>query len=493
MLEVKNLTVAVKGKELVRDVSFKIKPGRILAIVGESGSGKSLIAKSILRINNEKNFSYPCGEIIYKKRDILNLLEIDIDFRGKDIALVMQDPFLSLNPVHHIKKQILEMLLKHKNMGKGEAFGLVDKMLKEVGLENVVGCNKIYPHQLSGGQRQRVMIAMSLVVMPEILIADEPTTALDPEMQQEIINLLLRLKKKFKISLIFISHDLTLMRNIADDVLVMSEGRVVEYDETEKVFKNPKQEYTKKLVNALKFSFVKHKLKDDALPVLEVKDLSISYNLGVFLQKKKLNIIDNISFDIMSGETVGLIGDSGSGKSSVARVLLKLQDGVDGIIMFNGIDISALKVEELRKLRRDMQIVFQDPFATLNPKMTIYQIIEEGLKSHQIQERDSVIKRVMEEVGLTEECLMRYPDQFSGGQRQRIAMARALSLSPKFIILDEPTASLDVTAQKELLELLIGLQKKYNLAYLFISHDHHIVDSVAHRKFKIEGKQLIRC
>ena len=489
VLEVKNLSISVKDTNLVRDVSFGVRAGKVLAIVGESGSGKSLIAKSILRINNEKRFSYPKGEVIYKDKNILSLPESSLGFRGKNMGLIMQDPFVSLNPVHHIKKQISEVLIKHKLAHKSKISGLVDEVLNDVGIK--LKNDKVYPHQLSGGQKQRVMIAMSLVAKPDILIADEPTTSLDPDTQQEIIDLLLELKEKYKISLIFISHDLGLVKKIADDVLVLSQGEVCEYGPAQEIFNTPKKGYTKKLVNASKFDFVKNNILPNIPPLLEITDLSISYNLGVFLQRRKLNVIEKSSFNIFPGETVGLVGKSGSGKSSLARSVLKLQDGVKGKILFNGVDLSCLDSEKLRRIRRDMQIIFQDPFATLNPKMTVYQIIEEGLRAHNIENRDNIIRRVIDEVGLDEEHLLRFPSQFSGGQRQRIAMARALSLSPKFIILDEPTASLDVTAQKEVLNLLVKLQNDYNLSYLFISHDHNIINEISHRVMVIKESCLV--
>lgn len=491
ILSVKNLTITVDGSKLVENVSFNLESGKILAIIGESGSGKSLIAKSILRINNENSFSYPRGKIIYQQKDILDLSESQINYRGKNIALITQDPFVSLNPLHHIKKQISESLLHHKLANKKDASDLVNTMLKEVELESLVPCDKIYPHQLSGGQKQRVMIAMSLIAKPEILIADEPTTSLDPRIQQEIIDLLLKLQRKLGISLIFISHDLNLIRKIADNVLVISQGKMVEYNSTKNIFNFPKKAYTKELTNSLKFNFTKNVIRTHNLPLLKVRNLSISYNLGVFLQKQKLTVIDDVSFDILPGETVGLIGSSGAGKSSLARVILKLQKDFTGKIIFNDIDLGSLKSDDLRRLRRDIQIVFQDPFATLNPKMTIYKIIAEGLKAHKIPNREAIINDVIKSVGLKKEYLTRFPSQFSGGQRQRIAMARALSLSPKFIILDEPTASLDATAQKELLLLLVDLQKKYNLSYLFISHDHKIIKEISHRRLMIENKKII--
>ena len=323
------------------------------------------------------------------------------------------------------------------------------------------------------------MIALALATKPDIIIADEPTTALDPQTQEEILNLLLKLKNKYQLSLIFISHNLQLVKKIADKILVLSQGKTVEYNDNKEIFSNPQTPYTQKLINATKFNFSKEKASDKK--IIEIKNIYASYVKGGFFNHKKHNIIENISLTIYQGETVGLIGKSGCGKSSLARILLKLQNLDQGNIIFNNINISTLNNKKLRLLRKDMQIIFQDPFATLNPKMTIYQILKEGLLAHKITNYEEIIHNIIKEVGLPIEYLPRFPHQFSGGQRQRIAIARAISLSPKFIILDEPTASLDVQAQKEILQLLLNLQKKHHIAYLFISHDHAIIKAISNR------------
>ena len=483
ILRVSNLTIQLQKQKIVQDISFSLKPGKILAIVGESGSGKSLIAKSLLRLNNENLFSYPKGKIIYDNKDLLSVPEVSLcKYRGKELSLIMQDPFVSLNPVHNIRKQISETLLQHKLCSVKEVYSLVDDVLKQVGLEDLLHRKKIYPHHLSGGQRQRVMIALNLISKPKILIADEPTTSLDPKVQNDIIDLLLKLKKQLKISLIFISHDLHLIKKVADDILIISGGKSIEYNKSTEIFTNPQKSYTKKLLAAMEFGFLKHKIKKFSNPLLEVTNLSISYNLGHFLQKKKLEIVKDLSFQIYPGETLGLVGISGSGKSSIARAILKLQKIDSGKIIFDNVNLLQLDSESLRRIRKDIQIVFQDPFATLNPKMTIYQILKEGLIAHKIENSDFIINQTIEDVRLKTEFLNRYPHQFSGGQRQRISIARSLCLSPKFIIFDEATASLDVTSQKDILDLLVQLQQRYNLAYLFISHNKKVVDAISHRK-----------
>ena len=504
ILEVKKLNIAIKNKILVKNISFTMQPSKILAIVGESGSGKSILSKAILRLNNEKYFSYPQGKILFKKNNILSKEATyfapnkDIKIQqatgilrkllGKNLGLIMQDPFLSLNPVQDIKKQIAETLIKHKLNKKLAIKTQVNKMLIEVGLESLCKIKKTYPHQLSGGQKQRVMIALSLISKPELLIADEPTTALDPKTQNEILDLLLKLKKKYNLALIFISHDLSLVKKIADKILVLSQGNIVEYNSSQEIFNNPKHPYTKKLINSHKFNLTKNKIYNQK--IITIKNICASYKKGGFFIKQKQPIIENANLEIYKGETIGLIGSSGCGKSTLARILLRLQNSDSGQIIFAQNDITKLKQSQLRYLRKDMQIIFQDPFATLNPKMTIYQILKEGLIAHKIVNHDDIIISAIKEVGLKTEYLARFPNQFSGGQRQRIAIARAISLAPRFIILDEPTASLDVMAQKEILELLINLQKKHYISYLFISHNYDIIRAMSHRYFVLKDKRL---
>jgi microcin C transport system ATP-binding protein len=501
ILKIAHLSIAIENKIVVKNISFALKAAETLAIIGESGCGKSIIAKAILRLNNEKYFTYPQGQIFFKNHNILKeqqksyslnaIQQADHNLRnilGKNISLIMQDPFLSLNPVQDVKKQIAEKLIKHQLVAKDSVQHIVNKTLKEVGLEDLIQIKKTYPHQLSGGQKQRIMIAIALTTKPDIIIADEPTTALDPQTQQEILDLLSKLKGKYRLSLIFISHNLQLVKKIADKILVLSQGKAIEYNDSEEILKNPQHPYTKKLINATKLSFPDNKVNNQK--IVEIKNIYASYVKGGFFNHKKNNIIENISLTIYQGETVGLIGKSGCGKSSLARILLKLQNCDQGKIIFKGTNITNLNKKNLRLLRKDMQIIFQDPFATLNPKMTIYQILKEGLLAHKIHNYKKIIKNIIKEVGLSIEYLPRFPHQFSGGQRQRIAIARAISLSPKFIILDEPTASLDVKAQKEILQLLFNLQKQHHISYLFISHDYEIIKAISNRAFILNNKIL---
>ena len=494
ILTIKNLTISLSGNKLLEDISFELESGKTLAIVGESGSGKSLLAKAILRLNNENYFSYDKGEIVFSDINILDLAAQKLFYRGKDIGLIMQDPFVSLNPVHHIKKQIGETLLQHNIVSKKSIADLVNKMLKLVGLSDLINYKKIYPHQLSGGQKQRVMIALSLIAKPKILIADEPTTSLDPKIEQDIIDLLLGLKKELSLSLIFISHDLSLVKKIADNILVLRAGKIVEYNDAQSIFNKAQAPYTKELLAAHTYNFSKNLVKKDAKAILTVHDLCLSYNIGNLFRKKKIDILKNISFKINIGETIGLIGNSAAGKSSLSKALLKLYDPtiteVSGKVIFDDHELDKLRAEEVRKLRKNMQIIFQDPFATLNPKMTIYQILSEALQAHNIANIKEIIVNTIKEVGLEPNHLERFPHQFSGGQRQRVAIARALCLKPKFIILDEPTASLDVTAQKQLLELLIKLQNTHYIAYLFISHNHEIIKAISHRVFELRNGSI---
>ncbi len=480
LLEIKNLDIFSKDQQFVSNVSFDLKQSEILAIIGESGSGKSLIAKAITRLNNEEYFNYQ-GEIIFDKKDnILLFNEKKINrFRGRDIGIIFQDPFVSLNPLHNIYKQVAERLICNKLASKKTAYKKATEILAEVGIDDVIDKNT-YPHQLSGGQKQRVMIALAVIAKPKILIADEATTALDNDAQTEIINLLKNLVKKYKIGLIFITHDLLLVKNIADTLLILEKGNIVEYDKAEEIFKKPKNQYSKKLLNAHKFNLSKN-TDISKYPLIEIKNLDINYDIGGFFIKKKKNIIKNFSLKIYQGETLALTGNSGSGKTTISKVLLQLKQDYLGEIFFQNIDLKTLSKEKLRLLRKDMQIVFQDPYATLNPKMNIFAILLESLKAHKIKNEEKLIKNVLLEVGLNEKDLYKYPHQFSGGQRQRIAIARSLILSPKFIVLDEPTASLDVISQKKIIKLLIDLQKKYKISYLFISHSQELVDVISHR------------
>jgi microcin C transport system ATP-binding protein len=486
VLQVKKLSISLANKNLVQDVSFNLKQKKILAIVGESGSGKSIIAKAILRLNDEGKFKYG-GEVIYDwiprssrgmtwKGDERELEKL----RGNEISMIFQDPFVSLNPVHDVYRQVLEILKIHEICSVKEAFERADFILKEVGLDFLSGGKKVFPHQLSGGQKQRVMIAMMIIARPKILIADEPTTSLDDESQKEVVLLLKEIVEKYKIALLFITHDLEMVADLADEILVLIDGKGVEYGSKKQVLGKPSHEYTKELLSARNFKI--DKKKEVGLPVLEVKNLGVSYlESGILSREKRKEIFKGINFICARGETVGIVGKSGCGKSTIAKAVLQLLDEYEGVVRFQRVDLKELDKKSLRRMRRDMQIVFQDPFATLNPSMTIFSSLFESYRAHFKGDGAARIKDVIKQVGLTEDMLERYPDEFSGGQRQRIAIARALILSPKLIVLDEPTASLDVTSQKRIIELLNELQRKYQISYLFISHDMDLVEGFCDR------------
>ena len=478
MLSIKNLSIFHKSLPLLNNISFSLKKGEMLGIIGESGSGKSLLAKSILRLNDEEDFSYK-GEIDFAGKNILTLKEKELlQIRGKDIGMIFQDPFISLNPVHTIEKQIIESLLVHNLADKKQSYLHYKKIMKEVGLQEFVG-KKIYPHQLSGGQKQRVVIAIFIINKPKLIIADEATTALDPSISQEIIKLLLHLQKKYNISLIFISHDLSLVKSIVDKVIILKEGELVEQGCLKEIWQNPKTAYSKRLIAATEHDFsLNDKLGRE---ILNLNKLTLAYENSTILKKESKEIIKEFSLTIKKGETVGLVGESGSGKTTITRAILGFLKPKTGDMLFQNLNIYNLKKENLRLLRKDFQIVFQDPFSSLNPKKTIFAILKESLDAFKIKEQKNLIENIIKEVGLETEMLNRKPIAFSGGQRQRIAIARSLITSPKLIILDEPTASLDTTSQKNIIKLLITLQKKYQLSYLFISHDKSLTESFCHK------------
>ncbi len=485
LVELKDFSLKLHAKTLLSSINFSLKKGEIVALIGESGSGKSLLAKAILRLNDEKIFNASKGQINFAGQDLLKLTEEQlINLRGSEIGFITQDPFMSLNPLHHVKKQIAETLLLHQKLSKKAALAKVEALLKQIGLAKQASSkDKIYPHQLSGGQRQRVVIASAIINQPQLIIADEPTTALDPDTEAEIINLLKNIVKNLQVSLLFISHDLELVKSFADRVLVMQQGKIVEEGTVAQIFKKPHHAYTKALLAAKQLKL--NLAEPNFYPLLQLNKVELGYQQGGLFKKKYLAILKNISFKISQGETVGLIGPSGSGKTSLARAILGLTKISSGQIIFNGLYLDELSYAARRSLTRDMQIIFQDPYASLNPKMTIRQILVEGLKAHQIKHTDQLLIDAMLQVGLETEFLERYPWQFSGGQRQRIAIARALLLSPKLLILDEPTASLDSSSRAEIIKLLVKLQQQYQLSYLFISHDLELVKQISHRVVKL--------
>lgn len=500
ILEVKNLNISFNKKagksiESVKSIDFELNKKETLAIVGESGSGKSVTAKSIIGLLPKPPFCEVKGEILYKNTDILKMPESYLQkLRTKKIAMIFQEPMSSLNPLHKIGKQIGEVFLIHSGEKLKNTRKKVVELLKLVGIYEPEKRYDSYPHELSGGQKQRVMIAMAIAQNPDILIADEPTTALDVTVQAEILKLLADLKKRLSMSMIFISHDLLLVKSIADKVLVMKDGKALEYGKAEEIFENPFHEYTKKLIGSKNdFGFEE---SSDNEKVLEAKNLKVWFPLKKgFLKRTKgfIKAVDKIDFHLKKGETLGIVGESGSGKTTLGLSLLRLVDS-RGEIYFKNKRIDNLKSSYLRKIRSKIQVVFQDPYGSLNPRMSVFEIISEGLLVHKnfdLSTRKKIVEDVLEEVMLPSDCLNHYPHEFSGGQRQRIAIARALVLEPEIILLDEPTSSLDRTVQFQVISLLKNIQKKHKISYIFISHDLKLVKEIAGRTIVMKDGKII--
>ena len=490
-LAVRDLSIAFRsgGRETlaVDRISFDIVKGECMALVGESGSGKSVTALSILRLLPHPASHHPSGSINFQGRDLLKLSEREMrQVRGDDITIVFQEPMTSLNPLHTIEKQIGEILLLHRGLTGAPARARTLEVLSQVGIRDPETRLKSYPHQLSGGQRQRVMIAMALANEPDLLIADEPTTALDVTVQAQIIALLKEIQSRLHMSLLFITHDLGIVRKIAQRVCVMKDGKIVEQGTVERVFSAPEHPYTRALLAA-------EPRPDPAPPqpdaplLLKTDQLKVWFPITRGLMRKTVGHVkacDGLTIELRKGETLGVVGKSGSGKSTLGRAILRLISS-DGLIAFMGRDLQGLKFKEMRPFRRDMQIVFQDPYGSLSPRMSIADIIKEGLKVHQPdmpdRQRDERVVQALRDVGLNPDMRFRFPHEFSGGQRQRIAVARAVVLEPSFIVLDEPTSALDMVIQAQMVDLLRDLQKRHNLTYLFISHDLRVVAALASR------------
>ncbi len=492
LLSVENLSVSFKGDqgdiEAVKNISFSLEKGKTLALVGESGSGKSVSSLAILKLLPYPKAFHPSGKIIFNGQDLLSLKDKQLErIRGNDIAMIFQEPLTALNPLHTLERQIKEILDLHTTLTEQQKKARIIELLKDVGFPDGVTRLKSFPHELSGGQRQRVMIAMALGANPQILIADEPTTALDVTTQLQILKLIKELQRKYNLAVLLITHDLNVVKHHADHMAIMRHGELVEQAPTKELFANPKQAYTKELINA--------EPRGRAVPLpkaahtcLIADKLSVHFPIKGGFFKKTVDFVralDKVSFDLKQGETLGIVGESGSGKSTLAMAVLRLQQATSGHILLQGTDITKLKGSAIRPLRKDLQIVFQDPFGSLNPRLSIAQIIGEGLQVHgpakTPQEQDKLIVQAMKEVHLDPETRHRYPHEFSGGQRQRIAIARALILNPKVLILDEPTSALDRAVQVSVLDLLKELQQKYQMSYLFISHDLKVVQSIAHK------------
>ena len=489
LLHVRDLSVAFhqpSGTSLAVDrISFEIKRGECVALVGESGSGKSVSALSVLKLLPYPTASHPTGSIHFKRRELLTLSENEIrSIRGKDISIIFQEPMTSLNPLHTIEAQIVEILQLHSGIRGPMARARTLELLTQVGIPEPQTRLASYPHQLSGGQRQRVMIAMALANEPDLLIADEPTTALDVTVQAQILTLLAEIRARLGMSLLFITHDLGIVRRIADVVCVMNNGKIVEQGPVEQVFTAPKHSYTRALLAA--------EPKPDPAPpqpnapvVMSTDDLKVWFPIKRGLLRKTvghIKAVDGVSLQVRKGETLGVVGESGSGKTTLGLALLRLISS-NGCIVFLGKDIQGLRFKEMRPIRRDMQIVFQDPFGALSPRMSVGDIIAEGLTVHQPglsqAERETRVIKALKDVELDPATRFRYPHEFSGGQRQRISIARALVLEPDFIVMDEPTSALDMLLQAQMVDLLRELQRKRDLTYLFISHDLRVVASLA--------------
>jgi microcin C transport system ATP-binding protein len=490
MLKISDLSVSFgRGPaevKAVRGISFTIHRGTTLGLVGESGSGKSVTALSILQLLPYPLAHHPNGSIRFRGEELVGASRSRLQkLRGNQIAMIFQEPLSSLNPLHSIERQIIEVLLIHKNMSRKDARDRVVELLRLVGLPEAVDRLDALPHEFSGGQQQRVMIAMALANEPDLLIADEPTTALDVTIQAQILELLRELKEKLNMALLLITHDLDIVRRTVDRVCVMHDGKIVEQEEVDAVFEHPEHDYTKKLL-ASKPGGNPNPAPPGAPILVDADNLRVWFPIkkGVIHRTASyVKAVDGITLTVRQGQTLGVVGESGSGKSTLGRALLRLERS-RGNINFEGRNLQGLRSKALRPLRQDMQMVFQDPYGSLSPRLSVGQIIEEGLRVHRMGgssgERRGLIGSALEEVGLQPDMQDRYPHEFSGGQRQRIAIARALVLKPRFIILDEPTSALDVSVQHQIIELLRELQKRHNLAYLFISHDLRVVRALSH-------------
>jgi microcin C transport system ATP-binding protein len=487
ILDIRNLTVGFRqGAHLVqavRGVTFTVGRGETVALVGESGSGKSVTALSTVSLLGDN--AEIGGSVTYDGAEMVGADEAELRrVRGNDISFIFQEPMTSLNPLHTLEKQIAESLMIHQGLTGQAARGRIVQLLERVGIREAESRLGAYPHQLSGGQRQRVMIAMALANNPQLLIADEPTTALDVTIQAQILELLAELKRDLGMSLLFITHDLAVVRRIADRVCVMKDGVIVEQGETEEIFDDPRHPYTQKLL-AAEPAGAPRPVPDGAQEIISTEDLRIWFPIQRGLLRRTVGHVKAVnaaSVHVREGETLGIVGESGSGKTTLALAVLRLISS-DGPVVFMGRNIQGLKSRELKGIRREMQVVFQDPYGSLSPRMTVEQIVSEGLAVHGIARgaRREMVAEILAEVGLDPRMMDRYPHEFSGGQRQRIAIARAMILRPRLVVLDEPTSALDMTVQVQIVELLRRLQADHGLAYLFISHDLKVVRALSHQ------------
>lgn len=495
LLEVEQLGVSFvtrNGTNVAVDgISFTVESGKITAIIGESGSGKSVACYSLLGLIPQPPGRIDSGRALFQGQDLLQLSEAQLrKIRGRDIAMVFQDPMTCLNPYMTVGKQLMEPLRYHAKVSKAFARRRALELMEEVGIRDPGSTIDQYPHQFSGGMRQRIMIAMALINEPKLLIADEPTTALDVTIQAQILKLLASLQQKRDIGVIFISHDLAVVADIADQIVVMREGKVVEMGNSTTIFHNAQHPYTQKLLQAIPTGSKKEHTPHHT-PLIAVQELSTWFQQG---KKEAVKAVDNVSFNIMRGEVLGLVGESGSGKSTLGRTILQLLPASSGQVRFDGVNLGNLSRRELKHMRHRMQFIFQDPFASLNPRMTVYDTLAEPLLLHGVANRKSVgneVLRLMDDVGLARVLVRKYPHEFSGGQRQRIAIGRALATRPEFVVADEPVSALDVTIQSQILELLNQLGREYGLTMLFISHDLAVVRSIADRIIVLRQGRII--
>ncbi|EDP97047.1 ABC transporter ATP-binding protein [Kordia algicida OT-1] len=524
LLDIQNLSISFKDNEVIHGISYSVSSNEILGIVGESGSGKSVSSLAVLGLLPNKNVTIT-GEILYKDQNLVSLSNKEFQrLRGNEISMIFQEPMSSLNPSMTCGKQVEEVLLQHKFCTKKEVKATVLSLFEKVKLPRVAQMYSSYPHQLSGGQKQRVMIAMAIACKPKLLIADEPTTALDVTVQKEIILLLKELQQETKMGIIFISHDLSLVSEIADKIVVMYQGNIVEHGKTSKLFLHPEHEYTKALLQSkpsLDVRLKKLPTIQDVLagtvsqqvvsaeerkrhhesiyakaPLLEVKNVSKSFfsSAGIFGTSTEVKAVNDVSFSLYEGETLGLVGESGCGKSTLGNTILQLHKATEGEILYKGQDITKLSKREIRSLRKEIQIIFQDPFASLNPRIPIGTAILEPMKVHGLYtndtERKEKVLELLERVGLDASYYGRYPHEFSGGQRQRIGIARTIALQPKLIICDESVSALDISVQAQVLNLLNELKDNFGFTYIFISHDLAVVKYISDQLLVMNAGQI---
>jgi microcin C transport system ATP-binding protein len=505
LLNIQNFSLTFRTEEgdskVLHDISFGVNSGKTVALVGESGSGKSVTALSVLRLLERTATVSSSGEINFSGQNLLNLRESEMrHIRGNQIAMIFQEPMTSLNPVYSVGNQLVEPLMLHQQLSNEDAQSKAIDLLDRCGIPDPKQRLASFPHQLSGGQRQRVMIAMALACKPLLLIADEPTTALDVTIQAQILELLKDIQKELDMAVLLITHDLNMVKKISDHVHIMHDGRIVENGPTKSIFTNPQDPYTIHLLNSVPKG--EPELKGERKNILTISDLQCHFPIKAGFFKRtigKIKALDGISMNIREGTTFGIVGESGSGKSTLGMCILRLTD-CQGEIIYQGEDSNSKNLihqsrASLRPMRKELQVVFQDPFSSLSPRLTIEQIISEGLQVHNIgkdrKDRQRIVFKTLHEVGLDEDMANRYPHEFSGGQRQRIAIARAIALQPRFLVLDEPTSALDMTIQAQIIELLKSLQDRYGMTYLFVSHDLRVIRAMADEVAVMQNGKIV--